>query len=247
MTTTVRNAAVMILLLMMAGFAPLPGRGKLRSCTFAGSTFSKLVSGDYSVKNKAGMHTAVNPAAIGVNENAFSLAMKGLAYCRQKGLAGKTQVITIIDFSRPSAQKRLFVIDINRGKLLLQSLVAHGKNSGEMYASRFSNRAESNQSSLGMYVTMDTYTGRHGYSLRLKGCEAGINDNAYNRDIVLHSAGYVSASFIKAKGFAGRSEGCPAVPENVHRKIIDYIKGGSCLFIYHPSPDYIKNSKLLNW
>lgn len=247
MIITVRNAAVMILLLMMAGFTPLPGREKMHSCTSAVSTFSKSVSGDYSVKNNAGVHAAVNPAPTGVNENAFSLAMKGLAYCRQKGLVSKTQVITIIDFSRPATQKRLFVIDISRGKLLLQSLVAHGKNSGEKYASRFSNRAASNQSSLGMYVTLGTYTGRHGYSLRLKGCEAGINDNAYSRDIVLHSAAYVSASFIAARGFPGRSEGCPAVPENVHRKLIDCIKGGSCLFIYHPSPDYIKNSKLLNW
>jgi L,D-transpeptidase catalytic domain len=243
MTRTVRNAAAVIILFCIAGFTPLPGTGKLRCSTFAGSVFTKLNSAYNSAETNAGAYTAV----AGINENAFSLALKVLAYCREKGLVHKQHIVTVIDFSRPSTQKRLFVIDISKGKLLLQSLVAHGKNSGEKYASRFSNREESNQSSLGVYVTLGTYTGKHGYSLRLKGCEAGINDNAYNRDIVLHSADYVSTSFIAARGFLGRSEGCPAVPENLHRKIIDYIKDGSCLFIYHPSPDYTKKSKLLNW
>jgi L,D-transpeptidase catalytic domain len=247
MTRTVRNAAAVIILFFTAGFTPLPGTGKLRCSTFVGSVFIKINSADNSAATNAGLYTAVNPAKAVLSENAFSLALKGLAYCREKGLVSKQHIVTIIDFSRPSTQKRLFIVDINKGKLLLQSLVAHGKNSGEKYASRFSNREESNQSSLGVYVTLGTYTGKHGYSLRLKGCEAGINDNAYNRDIVLHSADYVSASFTAARGFLGRSEGCPAVPENLHRKIIDYIKGGSCLFIYHPSPDYTKKSKLLNW
>ncbi len=247
MTKTVRNAAVMIILFFIAGFTPLPGTGKLRSSLSTSPVFSKLISTDNSTKSKTGAFAAVNPAKAVISEDAFTLAVKGLAYCKEQGLVKNQRIVTIIDFSRPSTQKRLFVIDISKGKLLLQSLVAHGKNSGEKYAARFSNRVESNQSSLGVYVTLGTYTGKHGYSLRLKGCEAGINDNAYNRDIVLHSADYVSASFIAARGFLGRSEGCPAVPENLHRKIIDYIKGGSCLFIYHPSPDYTKNSKLLNW
>jgi L,D-transpeptidase catalytic domain len=247
MTKTVRYAAVMIILSFMAGFTPLPGTGKLRCSLFTGAVFTKIHSADNSTESKAGTYAAVNPARAGLSDNAFSLAVKGLDYCKVKGLVKNQHIVTVIDFSRPSTQKRLFVIDISKGKLLLQSLVAHGKNSGEKYASRFSNREESNQSSLGVYVTLGTYTGKHGYSLRLKGCEMGINDNAYNRDIVLHSADYVSTAFIAARGFLGRSEGCPAVPENLHRKIIDYIKGGSCLFIYHPSPDYTKNSKLLNW
>jgi L,D-transpeptidase catalytic domain len=247
MTRTVRNAAALMILFFTAGFAPLPRPAKLLPVMMPRPGFSVSILADDKAETAATLYSRLNLAGAGLSENAFTLALKGLDYCREKGLAGRQHIITVIDFTKPSTQKRLFVIDIARGKLLLQSLVAHGKNSGEKYASRFSDKKESHQSSLGLYVTLGTYTGKHGYSLRLKGCESGINSNAYNRDIVLHGADYVSESFIAARGFLGRSEGCPAVPEKLTKKIIDHIKGGSCLFIYHPSPDYTKNSKLLNW
>jgi L,D-transpeptidase catalytic domain len=247
MTRIVRNAAALMILLFTAGFAPLSQPGNVLPVITAKVGFSTLFYTNHTAAAPESLYSSLNLANAGLSQNAFTLAVKGLDYCNSKGLAKNRNIIAVIDFTKPSTQKRLFVIDIARGKLLLQSLVAHGKNSGEKYAGRFSNKEESHQSSLGLYITLGTYTGKHGYSLKLKGCESGINDNAYNRDIVLHGADYVSESFITARGFLGRSEGCPAVPEKLHKKIIDYIKGGSCLFIYHPSPEYTKKSKILNW
>ena len=151
----------------------------------------------------------------------------------KKGSVVRNNILTVIDFSKSSSQKRLFILNVATGKLLLSSLVAHGKNSGLEYATSFSNVNESNKSSLGFYTTGTTYMGEHGYSLKLNGCERGVNDAAYQRAIVLHGANYVSNDIIKTQGFLGRSFGCPAVPENASKKIIDYIKNGSCLFIYH--------------
>jgi hypothetical protein len=247
MIKTVRNAAALAILFFTAAFAPLPRPGKVLPVITAPAGFSQPVLADNTAGSYSGLYSSLNLGAAGLSENAFAMAVKGLDYCKAKGWASKQHIITVIDFSRPSTQKRLFVIDVAQGKLLLQSLVAHGKNSGEKYASRFSNKEASHQSSLGMYVTLGTYLGKHGYSLKLKGCESGINDKAYNRDIVMHGAEYVSDAFIAARGFLGRSEGCPAVPKKMNQKIIDYIKGGSCLFMYHPSPAYKKKSKILNW
>ncbi len=121
-------------------------------------------------------------------------------------------VLTIIDFSKPSTEKRLFVFDIQNMKVLYQTYVAHGVNSGTLYAKRFSNKPGSNMSSLGFYITGETYIGQHGYSLRLDGLETGINNNANKRAIVMHSADYASTGFINARGYLGRSYGCPAIP-----------------------------------
>ena len=182
----------------------------------------------------------------GLSKNAFDLAYKGYEFLKQKGALSKINILTIIDFSKSSAQQRLFVVDMLNGKILLQSLVAHGRNSGEEYASHFSNDNKSHQSSLGFYITRSTYIGSHGYSLRLEGCEKGINDAAYARDIVMHPTDYVSENFIRSKGYIGRSFGCPAVPESSHKQIIDLVKSGSCLFIYHPTETYLAKSKILN-
>jgi hypothetical protein len=172
-------------------------------------------------------------SSIGLSRNAFGLAYSGYEALVRKGQVSKSNILTIIDFTKSSTQKRLFILNVATGKLLLSSLVAHGKNSGLEYATSFSNENESNKSSLGFYTTGTTYIGEHGYSLKLMGCERGINDAAYQRAIVLHGADYVNNDIIKAQGFLGRSFGCPAVPEQSCKKIIDYIKNGSCLFIYH--------------
>lgn len=147
----------------------------------------------------------------------------------------KNNVITIIDFNLPSSKKRLWTIDVNSGEILIHSLVAHGKNSGDNKAQKFSNTPHSLQSSLGFYLTENTYFGKHGYSLRLKGMEKGINDKAFERAIVVHSADYVSEDFIKANGRLGRSFGCPALPKNINEKFINTTKEGSLLFIFHDS------------
>jgi len=182
----------------------------------------------------------------GLSEDAFNYAMKGFDYLNNANLIAKKSIISIVDFSKSSTQKRLFVIDINTGQILFNSLVAHGRNSGNEYATRFSNLPESHQSSLGFYITMGTYNGGNGYSLRLKGCESGINDKAYERAIVIHGATYVSNQFISNRGEAGRSYGCPALPTDLNKKIIDVIKDGSCLFLYHPTKKYCSSSKIIN-
>lgn len=147
----------------------------------------------------------------------------------------KNSMLSIADFSQPSTKKRLYIMDIAAGKLLCNTYVAHGKNSGELYANFFDNTAGTFKSSLGMYVTGDVYTGSHGLSLRLKGIEKGINDQAEARGIVLHGADYVSEDFIACNGRLGRSLGCPAIPIGIADSLIQLIKGGSLLFIYHPS------------
>ena len=172
----------------------------------------------------------------------FKIAIKGSA--RIENLT-KKNVITIIDFSKSSTEKRFFVIDLENKKLIFNCFVAHGKNSGENVAQNFSNKPESLQSSLGFYITAETYIGEHGYSLRLDGIEKGINDNARTREIVIHGAEYVSGEFIKSYGRLGRSWGCPALPLDLSKEIIDKIAGGSCLFIYGKDDFYKANSVFL--
>jgi hypothetical protein len=152
------------------------------------------------------------------------------------------KVITIIDFSKPSTEKRLFIIDVENRKLLYQTLVAHGKNSGVNIASQFSNRSGSLKSSLGFFRTAETYNGKHGYSLRLDGMEKGVNDNARKRAIVIHGAKYVNDEFINKYNRLGRSWGCPAISDQLSKEIIELIKDGSCLYIYANNIDYKENS-----
>jgi hypothetical protein len=164
----------------------------------------------------------------------------------KEGQIANSRVLTIIDFNRPSLQDRLFVIDLKSGKILYKSLVAHGKNSGENVATCFSNSLQSHQSSLGFYLTGESYVGRHGYSLILNGIEKGFNDNAKKRAIVIHGAIYVSYNFIESNGRLGRSFGCPALPVELAPEIIDAIKDKSLLFIYSSEENYCRNSALFN-
>lgn len=184
--------------------------------------------------------------ASGLSREAFEMAQKGYAVLDEKHLLNKSNLLTIVDYSKASTQKRLFVLDMTTGEVLINSLVAHGRRSGQNYATDFSNKEESHKSSLGFYVTLNTYVGENGYSLKLKGCETGINDKAYDRAIVLHGADYVSEKFIQQNGYLGRSYGCPAVPKAISKKLIDVIRGGSCMFLYYPSKNYSNQSKLLN-
>lgn len=172
-------------------------------------------------------------------------AFSGYARLKAEGKLEHEGVLTVIDFSRPSTEKRLFVIDVPSRRVLFSSLVAHGRGSGALRAERFSNRPGSHQSSLGFFTTGATYEGAHGYSLRLEGMERGVNDNAALRSIVIHAAEYATREFISRHGRLGRSQGCPALPPARSRTLIDLIKGGSCLFIYHDSPGYLADSRLL--
>ncbi|EAZ80186.1 murein L,D-transpeptidase catalytic domain family protein [Algoriphagus machipongonensis] len=172
----------------------------------------------------------------------FELAMQGW-----KNLSSelKSHVVTIIDFSLPSTEKRLWIIDPHKQEVLLQSVVSHGRNSGNLMATTFSNTPESYKSSLGFYKTAETYHGKHGYSLRLDGLEKGFNDQARNRAIVIHGADYAREEFAKSVGRLGRSLGCPALPSEISSKAIDFIKEGSLLFIYGQDEKYLKTSQLI--
>ena len=155
----------------------------------------------------------------------------------------KKDIITFIDFSKASSDERIYVIDIQNKVLLYKTYVSHGKNSGGNYATSFSNQEGSFKSSLGFFLTTDTYQGKNGYSLKLDGLEENINDNAEKRYIVMHGAKYSNPSTIQYSGRLGRSLGCPALPQSISNEIIDVIKGGSVLFIYADNRDYLSKSK----
>lgn len=179
-------------------------------------------------------------------EGKVSMETFQAAYTGYQEIEGrKRDILTLIDFTKPSNTERLYVIDMKAEKVLYESVVAHGKGSGELYATRFSNTPESHQSSLGFYLTAETYQGGNGYSLRLNGLERGINDNARARAIVIHGAKYANPSVCKNGNRLGRSYGCPALPETLNKPIIDTIKGGSLLFIYGKDPQYLAKSSIL--
>lgn len=168
----------------------------------------------------------------GLSEQAFTDAMEGFDELKKDGALKNDSVITVIDFDQPSINKRMYVLDIKNYRLLFNTWAAHGRNSGALMATSFSNAMSSNKSSLGFYLTDEPYYGGNGYSLKLKGLEYGVNDRAMARAIVLHGADYVSQASINELGYLGRSYGCPAVPRALSRPIIDAIKEGSVLFIY---------------
>jgi hypothetical protein len=170
----------------------------------------------------------------------LELALNGYAQLQDKL---KKPLLTVIDYSLPSTQKRLWIIDLRQQKILLHTVVAHGRNSGALLAEKFSNRPESYQSSLGFFQTGEAYQGKHGYSLRLDGLEAGINDQARARAIVIHGAGYAKETVAATAGRLGRSLGCPAVSPDLSTPLIKLIKEGSLLFIYGKDPNYLRMSK----
>jgi len=201
------------------------------------TTFDKLVMSEYLDLDEKNFEKP--------RLNTFKAAFKGYYKLLKEGKINK-QILTIIDFSQHSTQRRMWVIDMRTKEILFHNVVSHGKNSGKEYATSFSNRPESFQSSLGFYLTGETYYGENGLSLRLDGLEPGINDNARSRAIVIHGADYCDENIAKRQGYLGRSLGCPALPRELSEKIINTIKDESCLFIYHEGQqDYFKKSKWL--
>jgi hypothetical protein len=184
-------------------------------------------------------------AAPAANPDVISLATRAADCARRQGLLDGFRHLAVIDYSRPSTEPRLWVFDVARGRLLYQELVAHGRNTGERLAQRFSNVEGSKMSSLGLFQTADTYYGSNGYSLRLRGLDAGFNDNALARAIVMHGAPYVSEAIAERLGRLGRSWGCPAVRPEVARTVIDTLKGGALLFAYYPDRKWLDESPLL--
>ncbi len=182
--------------------------------------------------------------AAGVPAQPLDLALRAVACGRARGEL-ETPVLTLIDYARPSWERRLWVIDLGAGAVRFHELVAHGRESGLRLARTFSNLPGSRQSSLGLFRTGETYVGRHGYSLRLVGLEPGINDLAYERGIVVHGADYATPRFAAEHGRLGRSWGCPALDPAVSREVIDTIRGGSAVFAYYPEAQWLASSPYL--
>lgn len=192
-------------------------------------------------------YTAVNLAPAGLSREVFDLALKGLKKLDTQHELQNPDIVTIADYSQSSNKKRLYVIDLKNKKLLFNTYVAHGRNTGNEFAKSFSNVVGSLKSSLGFYITENQMVGSHtGFALMIKGVEKGFNDNAAKREIIIHSADYATESFIKKNGRLGRSLGCPVLPPEMNKPIIETIKNGTCLFIYNPSDAYLAKSSLLN-
>jgi hypothetical protein len=204
---------------------------------------SKTAAFEEEVTN---LYQEIDLKEIGLTKKAFEYALKGYYYLLEHHWLNKTNILSICDLSQSSRNKRLYVVDLDQKKVLINTYVAHGRNSGTEYANSFSNNPSSHKTSLGFYVTQGTYYGNNGLSLKIRGMEKGFNDRANGRNIVVHGSEYVGPDFLNMNRFCGRSYGCPAVPSDESGTIIDLIKEGSCLFIYHPTKKYTAKSKILN-
>jgi hypothetical protein len=247
----VKNSLVLpaiCIALVMSSFTPAVAKDDSKLTD--DKKFPSLISGSSS-QSPAFKHLCdsiydeVGLLSYGLDREVFYKAYKGYQYLLNKKKLRKSNLLTICDYSQSSNSKRLYVIDLKAGKLLYNTFVAHGKNSGDEYANSFSNLDKSNKSSLGFMITAETYVGKAGLSLRFDGAERGINDLVRTRDIVLHGSTFVSNS-LRGNGTISKSLGCPAVPFGIHKKIIALLKGGSCFYINHPDSRYIASSSILN-
>jgi hypothetical protein len=187
-----------------------------------------------------------DPAAIGsIEPDVLDLALTAASCAVNQRDAVAPSTLTVIEYSKPSSEKRMWVFDMKSHELIYEELVAHGQGSGVNMATQFGNEAETHRTSLGLFKTDTTYLGKNGYSLRLDGLDKGINDQARDRAIVMHGAPYVSAAFVKATGRLGRSWGCPAISAAVAKQLIDRVKGGGLVFAYYPDAKLLKTSKYL--
>jgi hypothetical protein len=205
----------------------------------ANTRVSKYIDGVYAqLKYKRGMKR--------MKIETFRRAYYGYLNLVEHGKVRNRRYLTVCDFSLSSNTNRLWLIDTRTKQVVINTLVAHGSRTGEEFARYFSNISESHQSSLGFYVTRNTYSGKNGYSMRMDGVDGGFNNKALSRDVVMHGADYVSYAYARANKRIGRSWGCPAVARNMAAPIIDKIKNGSVLFIHHPSKQYLRRSYWLN-
>ena len=219
---------------------------------FAAALFTLLVcigAGPLSAQTQVPAAIALDRTAAaraGVTADVLNLALNAVTCGITSGELATPPTLTLIDYSLPSTQPRLWVFDLKSGRMLFKELVAHGRNSGDNMATHFSDVMESRESSLGLFRTADTYVGQNGYSLRLDGLEPGFNSHARARAIVMHGAQYVDPVVAKANGRLGRSWGCPALREAVARRVIDTVRDGGVIFSYYPDPVWLTTSKFLN-
>ncbi len=235
-------------LLFVLAFVSIVGWGPF---TFLSNTSSSSISISSTNENVVGSShwldkqtKAINSQVNGLSSEAVKTGLTAYQKAREKGLDDK-QMLTIIDYSKPSREPRLLVVDMKNQKVVLNTWVAHGKNSGNANATSFSNDARSLKSSLGVFVTSDVFDGKHGEALRVQGLEKGVNDNAYRRDIEFHSAQYVGKDVANARGMVGRSWGCMAVDPNVIKPLINTIKGKTLVVAYYPDKKWLRTSSFL--
>ncbi len=207
----------------------------------SGSFISKATSfaSSFSLNEKT---ATLSRSAPHLNRSVLKLALAAFKKAQING-AVKKPLLAVIDYSLPSSKQRLWIFDLNHNRLLYNTYVAHGVNSGNTIPHHFSNQASSKASSLGAFVTQSTYSGSNGLSLNLKGLEKGFNDNAFNRRVVMHGAWYVEPNFIHKSGRAGRSWGCPSISQKLAKPVINLLKGGAVLFAYYPDKYYLSHSK----
>jgi len=198
------------------------------------------------LKSEMNLYAELRLSDLGLNEDIFDKGLKGWQYLKNNSNLQRQTFLTIADFSQSSNAKRLYVIDLEKKKVVFNTYVSHGRNSGEEFAGKFGNESESHKSSLGFYLTGPVYIGAHGTSMKLYGLEKGFNHLAEERGIVVHGASYVSESFIRENGRLGRSLGCPAVSEKDCLPIITSIKEGSCFFVFYPDSSYLRRSAFCN-
>jgi hypothetical protein len=192
------------------------------------------------------LYTSIGLDKLGMNYDVFRYGMIGFYTLKQDGKISDRNLVSFIDFTKPSTEKRFYTVDLDSRTVKFHSLVSHGRNTGENMATAFSNKQHSNQSSLGFYITGETYVGSKGYSMRLDGADGIYNSNMRNRAVVMHDADYVSENWIKKYGRLGRSQGCPALPKGISRQVIDTIKDKTVIFAYYNDAQYLKSSAHLN-
>ena len=234
---TVFMAAVLSLVpsAMMATAAPLSTANASAATNAAANNSVTFSATDFETKSRGS-----------IEDNVFDLALSAATCAVRSGKVNNPRTLTVIDYSRPSSEKRMWVYDLKTRNLLYEELVAHGQGSGGNVPDAFSNEPDTHRTSLGLFATDNSYVGRNGYSLRLDGLDAGINDRARERAIVIHGAPYVSESFVQANGRLGRSWGCPAVRADIAREMIDRIKEDGLVFAYYPDRGLLQSSKFLS-
>jgi hypothetical protein len=232
------------IVVLQSSFIPVNNGKRPVARIFSDTSFASGATSYFSVSKKLSVYDSLCLQQAGLSKKVFAMALKGMAKL-VKTHHIKDNLLAIVDFSQPSINKRLYVVDLNNYQLLFNTWVAHGMKTGKKMAQSFSNKPSSCKSSLGFYITGNAYNGSNGYSLKLQGMEKGINDCAMRRGIVIHGADYVSEQFINSQGYIGRSWGCPAVSPEISQQLIDLLKDGTCLFIYAPAASYRSRSRML--
>ena len=246
-----KNSVYILLIAFLTSVVPLSVRAKTDGKKATGDkNFPSLLNNSFDAPvlkvQSDSLYNLMGLGNYGLQREVFFKAYKGYNFLLKKGLVRKKNILTVCDYSQSSNNKRLYVIDLKETRMLFNTFVSHGRNSGGEFANTFSNLIESNKSSLGFMLTAETYNGKAGYSMRFDGMEAGINDKVRTWDIVLHGSYFVNAQMVETRGIIGNSLGCPAIPNDKRNQVIEAIKGGSCFYINHPDNWYNTTSSIIN-